>query len=815
LPFLKPCAFKNGFFFVLNMKTFLLLFIYFIIPVIGIFPQQTGNLRINVFSETENNQLANATVGIRNLKLFTTTDESGNAEFLNLPTGEYEISVSFVGYATLKKFVNLDSKEEREIFILKGESIPVQEITVSATRGTERETPVTFSNIGAEEIGKITGSNDLAFALSTLPSVTFHSENGNGIGYTYLRLRGFDQKRISVLINGIPQNDPEEHSVYWINFFDLAGSLEDAQIQRGAGATFYGPPSIGGSINLVTKGGGSVASLAAELGMGSFNTQRFSLSGSSGMLLDHLNFFGRVTRVTSDGYRNWSWSKFWKFFVSASYVDRIQSLKFNFHGGPQKDGLAFYGIPKSYNDDSKQRKFNYGEISRDREYLSSPQFSLLHDIRLSEDVNLHNTLFYFSGDGYFDFDGSWGTPGYLRLDPSSSIPANTVIRAYVDNDQFGWLPRAEMKYNSGKLIAGLEIRKHDSFHWGRLESGDGLPLTGERAPHFYEYKGGKEIYSAYINNLLNLSDSWALLTDLQAVYQKYRLYYELYRGHDFTTPYLFLNPKAGANYNLNDRASFYTSAALTHREPPLKNLYEAESASWGVEPQFETGSNDNYDYSKPLVKNERLLNFELGHRYNNPFMRINANLYWMEFQNEIVPSGGLDVYGQPRVGNAERTRHIGFELEGTYRLFTGLDLHANLNLSKNRYIRFTEYDAAGMPLSRDGNYIANAPEIIINSSLIYNFDRYYIGLFFRHNGRQYTDNSQNPDIAEDDQAVVNAFSVFDIRAGYNFSLLGVGVNLLGEVLNIFDKKYLMTGFGRDNFFPAAQRSYFLTLKVVY
>lgn len=796
------------------MKTTIYI-LFFLTSVVVLNAQQYGNLKITVYSETESNPLANATVGLDSLRKYTTTDKNGMSGFRNIPPGDYEISVSFIGYASVKRFVRIRSAENSEIFILKGEAIPLEKITVSATRGIERETPVTFSNIGGEVIEKITGGSDLTYALNTLPSITLHSENGNGIGYSYIRLRGFDQRRISVLINGIPQNDPEEHSVYWINVFDLAGSLEDAQVQRGAGASFYGPPSIGGSINLITRTGGGAPSLTTEIGTGSFNTQRFSIMGSTGTLFNHLSLYGRISRVTSDGYRNWAWSKFWKFFLSASYVDRTQSLKFNFHGGPQRDGLAFYGIPKSYNEDSELRKYNYGEMSRDREYLNSPQFSLIHDIKLSDIINLHNTLFYFSGDGYFDFDGSWGSHDYLRLDTTLVIPGNTVVRAYVDNDQFGWLPRIELAYTGGKLIAGLEIRKHDSFHWGRIESGEGLPLTGETAPHFYEYKGSKEIYSAYINNLSGLNDSWTLLTDLQIVYQKYRLYDELYRGHDFSTPYIFLNPKVGLNFNLDDRVSFYTSAALTHREPPLKNLYEAESASWGVEPQFETGVDGNFDYSKPLVKNERLLNFELGHRFSTPAFKVNANFYWMEFGNEIVPSGGLDVYGQPRVGNAEKTRHIGFELEGTYRLFTGIDFHANVNLSRNRYIRFTEYDPAGLPVSRNGNYIANAPEVILNSSLVYNFDRYYAGIFFKYNGEQYTDNSQNPDIEKDDGVVVDEFMVFDFRAGYSFPLFSVKVSLLGEILNVLNTKYLMTGFGRDNFFPAAERSFFLTLKLVY
>ena len=87
--------------------------------------------------------------------------------------------------------------------------------------------------------------------ISDLPSATTYSENGNGIGYNYLTLRGFDQRRISVTINGVPQNDPEDHNVYWIDFPDLAANLSGIHVQRGAGSAFYGPPAIGGSVNLV------------------------------------------------------------------------------------------------------------------------------------------------------------------------------------------------------------------------------------------------------------------------------------------------------------------------------------------------------------------------------------------------------------------------------------------------------------------------------------------------------------------------------------------------------------------------------------
>src|SRR5204863_1737147 len=115
-----------------------------------------------------------------------------------------------------------------------------------------RESPVSFSNLNRSQLSERYSTQDIPVLLSELPSITFYSENGNGIGYNYINLRGFDQRRLSVMINGVPQNDPEDHNVYWIDFPDLMASAGTLQVQRGAGSAFYGPPAIGGSINLVT-----------------------------------------------------------------------------------------------------------------------------------------------------------------------------------------------------------------------------------------------------------------------------------------------------------------------------------------------------------------------------------------------------------------------------------------------------------------------------------------------------------------------------------------------------------------------------------
>ena len=798
------------------MKGFKLKIFFLLLFFSSLLAAQSGGLTIKVIDGGTGSPLQGAVIMLQSGEYYSVADRLGEAHFTRLPEGEITVKCSFVGYASQQRKVQIIAGKSLSVdFIMNSEVVPVPDVIISSTRGIGDDAAVSFSNISREEIDKISGYSDMAMQLSTLPSIINHSENGNGIGYTYLRLRGFDQRRISVLINGIPQNDPEDHNVYWINLYDLNSSLEDVQVQRGAGAAFYGPPAIGGSVNMVTAVPSSEPGFSLLTGLGSFNTRKFSLGLNSGMIGGHFLFSLRATQVYSGGYRNSSSSEFTRLFFKGLYLDDQQSLQLTFFGGPQRDKLAFYGIPKSLNADESLRKSNYGEVSNDREYLHQPQVSLQHDYRLSSDILLKNTLFYMSGDGFFDFSGSFGTHDYFRIDTSLAIPADLIMRAAVDNDQYGWLPQIEWNNSLGSFTAGAEIRFHRSVHYGRIESGSGLPasVVGEKADkRFYDYKGGKDIYSLYASQSAQFG-RWILSLNAQMVYQLYRLYDEKYVGTEFTTPYLFLNPQLGISYRVSDQTALYTSIAVTRREPPLKNLYEAESASWGVVPQFEKNSDGSYNFDKPLVKPEELVNLEAGIRYSGSFFRVSGNVYWMEFINEIVPSGGLDIFGQPRVGNAERTRHLGLEIESAIRLLPGLDLLGNISLSRNRYITFTEYDDAAAPVSRNGNYIANAPELISNLKLNYESQYIFGSLLWQHVGAQYVDNTQNPDAPKNADAITDQYSVVNLQIGLKSQLFGREVSLSAEVHNLLNHKYLYIGLGRDNFFPAPDRNFFVTLQI--
>lgn len=714
-------------------------------------------------------------------------------------------------------------------------------VLVTATQAQERETPVTFSNLNRGDLAERYSVQDIPVLLSELPSMTMYSESGNGIGYNYINLRGFDQRRLSVMINGVPQNDPEDHNVYWIDFPDLLASTDNVQVQRGAGSAFYGPPAIGGSVNIITNPFGAKPGITLEtmLGFQEFgdgsttihlNTRKLSAAVSSGLIDERYMVHGRLGRIRSEGYRQNAWAELHSYFLGAIRFDENMTTRLHFFGGPIGDGLAYYGLPKSVKYNKRSRRENLTGYwdennfiwtgprrSQEVENFSQPHYELLHEWRLASTLTLHNTLFYYAGDGFFDYDASWADTSMLRIGygygiPTNQNPTNTLVRAYVGNRQWGWLPRVELEHDNGTLTLGAELRVHRSTHWGKIQFAEGLPQNFNPDYHFYEYNGEKNIGSFYLHELYRPQENMTVMADLQFVHNRYGIKNEKYLANDFGLPYFFVNPRLGINYNIDDEWNGYASLALTSREPRLRNLYAAEDSYFGATPQFKAdtvGGVVRYDFSEPLAKPERLLNLELGTRYRTPEARLSMNVFWMEFSDELVKSGQVDIFGQPVTGNAERTRHIGIEADGAVQLVDELTLSGNITFSRNRLVRHTDYavdyDTAGNPFivatKLDDNPIAGFPDVLGNLRLTFRQDGLTASVLAKYVGPFYTDNFKSEENKND------SYEVFNVEILYQLpGIFGTTWSVRGEVRNLFNALYFSGGEG-NAFYPAAERNY--------
>jgi iron complex outermembrane receptor protein len=719
-------------------------------------------------------------------------------------------------------------------------------VTIIATHAVERISPVTFSNLNHSEIQKQYSVQDVPVLLSGLPSITFYSENGNSSGgYSYINLRGFEQQRLSVMVNGVPQNDPEDFSVYWIDFPDLLGSTANIQVQRGAGSAFYGPPAIGGSVNILAVPFQPQPSVLFENSLGFqeygstntvvLSTRKYSATFNSGLVDNRYMFYGRLGKLSTDGYRDKSWDEINSYFFGVERLDETMTTRIHFYGGPFSDGLVYNGIPKFYNNNLTLRRtnYNYFELNgtqdtvtyatnrrpQESEEFSQPHFELLHEWKLTPNITFNNTFFYIQGDGYYDYDGTGLDTSSLHLGNAYGIsaaanPANILVRAFVGNKQWGWLPRLEIDHGTGTLTLGAELRFHHSIHWGKIAYAENLPANFNPDYYIYEYEGRKDIVSVYGHELYKLRENMTLMTDVQFVYNRYDLANEKYLNNNFSIPYYFVNPRIGLNYNVNELINTYFNVAYTSREPRLKDLYSAEESIWGSTPQFEAtlvGGNVKYDFSKPLAKPEHLYDFELGWVYRNGLTLASVNFFWMEFKDELIKSGQVDIFGEPVTGNADHTRHLGMELDGTTTIGYGFSINGNTTVSYNRLVSYAVVDSLSNGIvyrhNLDGNPIAGSPDFMANLRLIHSYHEWNASLDAKYVGAFYTDNTKNEHEKNDSYLIVNAAMTYRFAFGS-----GVYLTVRGEVHNLFDALYTMSGEGQE-FFPAAERNYVFSMSL--
>lgn len=766
------------------------------------------------------------------------------------------LTISYVGYKSLKflidKLLSISDVTSsgdsiKYTFQLNEEIIASQTIFVEATIGKKGITPLAFDQIKRKEIEKTYTVYDIPKYLSELPSTTFFSESGNGIGYNYLSIRGFDQRRISVSINGIPQNDPEDHNVYWLDFPDLLSSTELIQVQRGAGSGVFGYPAIGGSINIITSSFSNEPMINLSLAYGDYVTRKYSASYSSGLIENKYSIYAKLGQILSSGYKEQTWVNFQSYFLYAVRYDKDFTTQINFYGGPISDGLGYTGVAKFAVKDKDKRRENYSYWEADSsgytytlqrrpeeiENFSQPHFELLNDWQISDKFKMNSALFLILGDGYFDYDGSWAIPAYGYDDyfrllqngfDSSYIPMNALIHAQVDNKQYGWIPRFSLEHKNGTLFFGAELRKHHSNHWGSIGYAENLPPGVTKEYRYYSYEGAKNIYSLFVNETYRFNESWNLLGEIQFAYHEYRLYNEEYVGNDFTISDLFFNPRIGINYKPIEPLNFYFSFARVSREPRLKEYYDAAESSGGEIPQFKVNPDGSYDFSEPIVQPETMNDFELGASLIEKNYSITLNLFYMLFNNEIVKDGQVDRFGQPTTGNVDKTIHLGTEFSAIFKFWKDrFEIFGNISLSKNTIDNGKYFLDSTNYIDLSGNRITGFPDFLANIGITFQQSGFYLRYTGKFVGDFYSDNYDEsldnyliyfPGFVEYSDNLNEGYFVSDIFASYEFRVFNTlsPWRVYGQINNLFDELYSANAIGKE-FFPAAERNWLAGIQV--
>ncbi|HET7497145.1 MAG TPA: TonB-dependent receptor [Candidatus Eisenbacteria bacterium] len=797
----------------------------------------------------------------------TATDANGEFQLTGLAAPRGTVEVSRLGYSTTRVAYDVTDPNAGALIVrLEAHALPLPTIEVSTTRAVERESPVPFTELPKPEIQARYWAQDPPMLLAETPGVYAYSDAGNGVGYSYVKIRGFAQRRVAVTIDGIPLNDPESHEVYWVDHPDLLSGTASVQVQRGVGSALYGASAVGGSMNVELLQVPRERRIAFEAGGGSYGTTRFTALYQSGLLDNTYAISGRYSRVVSDGYREQSWSRLWAYQFTAARLDSWMTTRVNLYGGPEQLHLAYYAVDRSYldgrytGDPDRDRRFNPLNWRNETDNFFEPHYELINDIRLTDRASLTSSAFYFPGKGYYD-DLPYGPQSFAsRQLPSFYVPSDTLYpaayyltdslgvpeaqpngqflvtgsdmtqRLWVRNRHYGWVPRARLKHEKGELTLGGEWREHDGRHWGELTWSAALPPGTEPNHVFYDYTGRVRVLSGFAQEAYNLRHDVRLTGSLQLRSTRYAIGDDRYNGYDFHLNYSFLNPRVGVNWNPNERWNAFASFAYVRVEPILSEIYRADDPT--SVPLFRRLDPANHIYEDPLIDPEHLRDFEagLGWKQGNAFLRLTG--FWLDFRNEIVPFGQIDVLGNPITGNAARSAHKGVEAELGYTHRSGMELSGNATFGKNRFGDYREFIAPGVFNDYSGNAIAGFPDRMANVTVGYRRGGSRIAATMVETGRQYLDNSEdnrrNSALRAvqgyqhkfvEEHAVLNAALTLDLTPLVGARALGqksLALDVHG--MNLTGLRYETAGYVFDEipyFYPASKRSVFAALRVEF
>jgi iron complex outermembrane receptor protein len=731
--------------------------------------------------------------------------------------------------------------------------VPLPEVVVSTSRVGER-TPVARSVLTRAEIQRVNWGQDTPMALAALPGAYAYSDAGNGIGYTYLSLRGFSQRRISVLVNGVPLNDPESHEVYWIDHPDLLSSADEVQVQRGVGAALYGAASVGGAVSLETPSFGERRSGRASLAYGDYRTRRAMVELDSGRLPGGWNYYGRYSRIETDGYREQSWSRLWSYSFAARKIVGNHSLRVNLFGGPEETHLAYKGAPRSVleggrtGDAERDRRFNPLTYPYEADHFFEPHYEIVHSWSPRAGLALTQTLFWFDGRGYYDeerkgetlsgyrldtlytTDGSLLPPGYYLRDGNGNsivvggvyrgVLTDVVRRRTIANQHYGWVPRVRFSHPDGELTVGGELRFHDGHHWGEVLSGNGLPAGTPSAHRYYDYHPRTFSGGVFMREEWRPLTTLALTGDLAWRHQDYFMRDDTFDGNRFDQGYDFALPRLGATWRPRENLSVFGSWSYGEREPRFVDLYKGERVpSVAYYGRYDPALGIAED---PLVRPEKVSDYELGGRFASHGVTASANLFRMDFRDELVDYQFNSDFNDWVTTNAARSVHQGAELAIAAEARPGrgltLALDANATLSDNHFVDFDERLDATTSVSRDGKTIGFFPPAIANVAARLLWNGVSLGAETQHFGEIFLDNGEDP------AGRIAPHGVLNLSAGCRRALgSSAEVALVLRVFNALDRKYETGGyFDYDetgnyvaHFVPAATRNAIVQLDVTF
>lgn len=676
--------------------------------------------------------------------------------------------------------------------------ITLRNIEITANRADAR-TPVAYSNLTSSQLESINDGRDIPFLLESTPSIVTTGDAGGGIGYAGIRVRGTDASRINVTANGVPINDSESHQVYWVNMPDLASSLRDIQIQRGAGTSTNGAGAFGASINMITDAPSYQRSALVTASYGSYNSNRQTVKVSSGLFDDHWMVDARISHIGSDGYIDRAFSKLWSYMGQLSYKSANTLLRLLAFGGKERTYMAWdyaskedmelygrrYNPCGKYTDSDGKTAFYPDQCDN----FTQHHFQLLLNQGIGEYVSLNAALHYTRGIGYYEQYKTSRTLKEYGLTPFSDAQGNEIKKSdlirkkYNDNDFGGGTISARYANGSLALTLGGAANWFQGNHYGEIAWVRNYVGPINPLQRYYDNTGHKFDSNIYLRGDCDITPDFSAYVDLQYRHLHYTIRgisdnYSYTLGSlehlDIHRDWNFFNPKLGVAYNRDGHRAF-VSWSIAHKEPTRDNFTDGDPTQY--------------------PEAERLSDYELGYSYTSSLFSIGANLYYMDYKDQLVVTGQLSDTGNPLSVNVPDSYRMGIELQGTLQPIAWFDWQINATLSRNRIKNFEEYiyldewaDPIVIPCG--DTPIAFSPDFLLHNAFNFSWKGFEANLISKYVSSQYMNNARSA------EAKLDGYFVTDLSLGYTFrDIPGIKRMRLGvTVYNLFNEKYFNNGY---------------------
>jgi len=668
----------------------------------------------------------------------------------------------------------------------------LDEILVSAIR-VNKKTPVSFSDINKKEIAPRNLGQDIPILLNYLPSVVTTSDAGNGFGYTGIRVRGSDATRVNITINGIPYNDSESQGTFWVNMPDFASSLESIQLQRGVGTSTNGAGAFGASLNMLTdsyvkKANGEIAN-----SFGSFNSRKHTVKFSSGLLDNHFELAGRLSVVKSDGFIDRASSDLKSYFLQGTYVGKTTLIKALVFGGTEKTYQSWNGIDSEtiqndptfnsagiFTDEFGNTRFYDNETDN----YQQDHYQLHWNETFSENWNTNLALHYTKGKGYFENYKEDADFLDYGLTPVASQTTTDLIRQkWLENDFYGTTFSLNYKNEKLDFILGGGWNKYEGDHFGKV-IWSRFASTSELGDNYYNDFGNKIDGNVFTKINYQFTKKITFYGDLQLRSVNYKA--NGVQAILVNDTFNFFNPKAGLNYVFNSKSTFYFSFARANREP------------------------NRTDYESGNSKPEKLNDYELGWRFASTKIKLNTNIYYMTYKDQLILTGNLDDVGNPIRSNSEKSYRLGLEVEATIAISKQITVRPNITLSDNKNV---DLNVSGINFGN--KEIAYSPNVIAGNVLEYiPLEKLKISLLSKFVGKQFMNNIELP------EAKLPDYFVNDLNVSFEMNPKSIFKSIVfsGLVNNILDKKYISNGYMYDvypYYYPQAGINFLLGMNLKF